>query len=325
MMFQRASDAVSSSASGQKRTIPYRVLVHGLPYFCGKVPSLIENENWEVHFHPRLDRPFDLLGLANDLRRCELAYTWGGRLSMGKFLRAAQILGKEKIVILWCGSDVFYAKQELADGKMDPWVASRIHWAASPTLADEVRSFGICCEYVQVSFVKSVPNPAPFSNQFSVLVFLPVADRIELYGWDRVVEVAQKLPFVDFHLVGYRDGRRLAAPPNVTVHGWIDDLTKFYELTTVLWRPVRHDAGISFMVLEALAHGRHVLYTYPLPGCVQVCGAHDSCEELQRLYALHHSGQLGLNYAGMETVALHYTRDIVRANLREKWQEIILA
>jgi hypothetical protein len=189
---------------------------------------------------------------------------------MGKFLWAARAMGKEKIVILWCGSDVLLAKQELAEGKMDPWVASRTHWAVSPTLAEEVRSLGLSCEYVQASFVAQVACPKALPKKFSVLVFLPVADRIELYGYDRVVEVAKRLPFIEFNLVGYRDESPLPTPPNVKVHRWFGDLTEFYERATVLWRPVRHDAGISFMVLEALAHGRHALYTYPLPGCVQV-------------------------------------------------------
>src|SRR6266403_1239163 len=48
----------------------------------------------------------------------------------------------------------------------------------------------------------------------------------------------------------------------------------FYKRASVVWRPVRHD-GLSFMVLEALGHGRHVLWTYEFPGCVKVDGVSD--------------------------------------------------
>ncbi len=321
---QKISGDSSRHEMSQGQFRPYRVLVHGLPYFCGKLPALLGDENWDVRFHAQ-QNPRELAALASDLRRCELAYTWGGRISMGKFLWAARAMGKEKIVILWCGSDVLFARQELAEGKLDRWVANRIHWAVSPTLAEEVRSLGLRCEYVQASFVAPVACPKPLPEKFSVLVFLPVAERIELYGWDRVVEVAKTLPSIEFKLVGFRDNVQLPAPPNVIVHRWVKDLTPFYEQATVLWRPVRHDAGISFMVLEAMAHGRQVLYTYPVPGCIQVSGAEDARKELQRLHSLHCAGQLSLNREGIQAIAQHYSREVVRSELRRRWEEIILA
>jgi hypothetical protein len=318
------SRELDQTIESRKQFRPYRVLVHGLPYFCRKLPDLLKGKRWDVRFHSE-QNVRSLAALAGDLSRCELAYTWGGRISMGKFLWAARAMGKEKIVIFWCGSDVLLARQELTKGKLDPWVANRIHWAASPTLAEEVRSLGLRCEYVQASFLSTVPRPKSLPEKFSVLVFLPVAERADLYGWDRVVEVAQQLPSIEFNIVGFREAFPPPAPPNVIHHRWIDDLTPFYEQSTVLWRPVRHDAGISFMVLEALAHGRRVLYTYPVPGCIRVSGAEDARDELQRLHALHRSGQLSLNHEGIRTVAQHYSPEVVRSDLRRRWEEIILS
>ena len=318
--------AVSSRSWKKPRQplAPYRVVVHGLPYFCQKLPDLLQNDNWDVRYHSQ-QNPLGLAALASDLRRCNLAYTWGGRISMGKFLWAARTLGKTKIVILWCGSDVLVAREELAAGKSDPWVADRTHWAVSPTLAEEVRSLGLRCEYVQASFVSPVKSPKPLPAKFSVLVFLPTVERTELYGWDRVVKVAQAMPAVEFKVVGLHDDDLPPAPPNVIVHRWTEDLTPFYEQTTVLWRPVRHDAGISFMVLEALAHGRHVLYTYAIPGCVQVSGAIDAQKQLQNLVSLHRTAKLQLNYEGIRIVGQRYSREAVRSELHKRWEEIILS
>jgi hypothetical protein len=299
-------------------------VVHGLPYFCQKLPDLLQNETWDVRYHSQ-QSPLGLAALANDLHRCDLAYTWGGRISLGRFLWAARTLGKKKIVILWCGSDVLIAQKEFADGKIDPWVADRTHWAVSPTLAEEVRSLGLRCEYVQASFVTPVTHPKPLPEKFSVLVFLPTAKRMDLYGWDRVVEVARMLPSVGFKVVGLHDDNPPPAPPNVIIYHWVKDLTPFYEQATVLWRPVRHDAGISFMVLEALAHGRYVLYTYAVPGCVQVSGAEATQRQLQHLVSLHRTVRLQLNYEGIRAVAQRYSREAVRSELHRRWEEIILS
>ena len=320
---------ISISASGrvprQKRLDrPYRVLVHGLPHFCQKLPGLMGDGQWQIRDRSA-NRPGQLLALFRDFRECDLTFTWAGRIDMGRFLWGARALHARNVVIFWCGSDVLRAKKVFAAGKANPWVAGRIHWAASPSLTREVQALGIPCEYVQASFVEAIADPKPLPKTFSVLAFLPWADRAELYGWDRVVSVATALPDVQFRLVGLHNGQNVNAPANVSIHSWTADLTSMYEQSTVLWRPVRHDAGISFMVLEALAHGRHVVYTYPVPGAIQAGDAEQAKQELKRLRAQHDAGSLQLNHAGREAIAQTYRREVVCKELRRRWEEIILS
>jgi hypothetical protein len=243
---------------------------------------------------------------------------------MGKFLRAARCLNKKKIVILWSGSDVFEAQEHFAAGKMDPWVADRIHWAVSPWLAEEVRAMGISCEYVQASFVQPVKVPLPLPDKFSVLVFVPGREKSDLYGLDKILEVADALRSVEFTLVGWQHRQALQAPPNLKVHGRVSDMNAFFERATIVWRPVRHD-GLSFTVLEALAQGRHVLYSYAFPACVHVTDAAAAHKELQRLLDLHNSQALGLNEAGIQMIARDFSAETVRAELCKRWEEIILS
>jgi hypothetical protein len=243
---------------------------------------------------------------------------------MGKFLWAARCLNKKKIVILWSGSDVLYAQEQFAAGKTVPWVSGRTHWAVSPWLAEEVRAVGVPCEYVQASFVQPVKDLAPLPDTFSVLVFVPSQEKANLYGLDRILEVADALRTVKFVLVGWQQGQVLNAPPNLEVHERVREMNPFFERATVVWRPVRHD-GLSFMVLEALAHGRHVLYSYPFPGCVHVTDSAAAERELRRLLDLHNSRMLDLNEAGMQVIARDFSAETVRAELCRRWEEIILS
>ena len=300
---------------------PRRVAIHGLPYFCAKLSSLLKDPDWNIRYHFYL--PTRLPRFAADLRRCDLAFTWGGRISMGKFLWAARCSRKKNVVILWCGSDVLHAKEEIAAGKMNSWVAERIHWAASPILAEEVRAMGLSCEYVQVSFVEPVATPPPLPSKFSVLVYVPTLKRASLYGLDRILEVADDLRSVDFTLVGLREGEKLAGPPNLKLYNRVNTLAPYIAQSTVIWRPVRHDAGTSFMVLEALAQGRHVLYTYPFSSCIQATTASAARVELQRLFNLHESNALRVNEEGIRAIAAEFTPKRVRANFLERWAQII--
>jgi len=305
-----------------KNARPYRVVVHGLPHFCTKLSRLLRCEGWDVHYHTGQSMA-SLVALANDLRRCDLAYTWGGRISMGKFLRAAHALGKKNVVMLWSGSDVFFAQKEFAAGRMEPWIASKTHWAVSPWIAEEVRALGLPCEFVQASFVDLAAQVVPLPEKFSVLSYLPNKEKSMLYGWDQIQEVARALPTVEFNVIGLAKGETMDAPPNVTLRGWAEDLTPHLQRATLLWRPVQHD-GLSFMVLEALAQGRHVLYSYPFPGCIEVKRAVAAQRELERLLALHRSQVLPTNDAGIRSIAKDFTPAVVRATLLRRWEEIIL-
>jgi hypothetical protein len=108
------------------------------------------------------------------------------------------------------------------------------------------------------------------------------------------------------------------------VHGWTNNLTSFIERAAVLWRPVQHD-GLSFMVLEALAQGRHVLYSQPFPACIRVDGASQAHAELLRLLALHEARALQPNHDGRRLIARDFAPEKVRSHLLRRWQEIILA
>jgi len=299
----------------------YRVVVHGLPHFCKKLSGILNCEGWNVRYHSR-ENAMALAGLANDLRRCDLAYTWGGRIDPGKFLWAARCLGTKNLVMLWSGSDVTYAHKDLAAGKLNSWIADKVHWAVSPWLAEEVRALGLQCEYVQASFVEPISDPQPLPEKFSVLTYLPSPDKADLYGWDQISEVARSCRSVEFQVVGLQEGQLTGIPPNVRVHGWAGDLAPFLERSSVLWRPVRHD-GLSFMVLEALARGRHILYSYPFPGCVQVTSAAAARLEIERLLDRHDSKTLGLNQAGMEVISRDFNPAKVRADILGRWERII--
>ena len=301
---------------------PYRVVVHGLADFCQKLPGLLGSETWYVRDYSK-HLVSDIPAFVSDLRRCDLIYTWGGRISFGKFLSAARFLARGKLIMLWCGSDVLFARKQLATRTIEPWVAEKIHWAVSPTLAQEVRSLGLPCEYVQASFVEPVARPKPLPEKFSVLVYSPSVKKGYLYGLDQILEIADSLRFIEFNLVGLEQGHISHAPPNFKVHAHVP-ITPFLEKSTVIWRPVRHDGGISFLVLEALAHGRHVLYSYPFPACIQARDKEAARRELRRLHLLHEAGGLRLNEDGIQTVARDYTRDKVRSNLLHRWEEIIL-
>lgn|SRR5208337_3752965 len=279
-----------------------RVLVHGLIYFGQMFAELMTGDGWEFRYYPDAGIR-NLTSMARELSACDMAYQIGGRVTLGKFLRAAQALHKKRIVMHWVGSDTVDEKKEVAEGKADPWVYHQIcHWAESGWMVHEVQLLGLSCELVPLPSSRVPDRPSPLPREFSVLVYMPDSRRRHLYGLDRILQVAREMPHIPFELVGLLHGPIPDPPPNLRIYGRISDLVDFYRNASVVWRPVRHD-GLSFMVLEALGHGRHVLWSYAFPGCVQVTSASEARHEIARLHALHQQGRLRINFGGVQAIS----------------------
>lgn len=304
---------------------PFRVLFHGLPYFADMLNKLLEGENWNICRHPGKN-PLDLIALVRDLHRCPLTYKIGGRIAGSRFLQAARLLGKDKVIIHWVGSDVLFAQRYLSlGGKPDPWVVrTAYHWAEVAWIAEEVRQMGLKCDVVPLTSAHVPVQPVSLPEEFSVLVYLPSLEKAELYGLNTILQVARDLPSVKFLAVGLRQGRIPGAPPNLKDVGSVPDLTSIYRDVTVLWRPTSHD-GLSFMVLEALGFGRHVLWSHDFPGCIRVAGLSDARRELQRLSELHQRKCLQINEVGLHVMAEEYHPQRIKKEILKRFEWIILS
>ena len=160
-------------------------------------------------------------------------------------------------------------------------------------------------------------------REFCVLVYVPSIERSELYGLDMILEVARQMPQVRFELVGLRDGPLPNPPPNIRFHRRIPDLAEFYQQASVVWRANRHD-GLSWTVLEALGHGRHVLWTYPFPGCIQATSASEAAAHILRFQQLHEAGSLGINSEGACFIAAsEYKPKRFKSKIRSHLEKIL--
>jgi len=299
-----------------------RVLVHGLPYFGNMFADSMSGDGWGFRYYPD-GGAGNFARIARDLVACDIVHQIGGRLTLGKFLAAAKFLGKDKIIMVWCGSDVLAAQEELGQGKAVPWIAKHVHhWADSENIAAEIRAMGLACENVlPIPDVLIPDQPQPLPGEFRVLSYVPGTDRGELYGLDLILEVTRQLPRVQFVLVGLNEGTIADPPANLEIHKRLP-LKEFYSSAAVVWRPTRHD-GLSYMVLEALGYGRHVLWSYPFPGCAHVTSAADARDEILRLQDLHLQGQLGINTAGVMEVAEKYSPRIIKEKILRRMEQIL--
>jgi len=207
-------------------------------------------------------------------------------------------------VYYWLGTDLLRATQDASAGRLrSPFRASLAdrHLAVAPWHLEELEGLGIEAAYLPLPYELRTDSPSPMPSRFAVLSYLP-ANRFAYYGGTEVFTLARQFSGVPFRILG-ADHPPEDAPPNVEYPGRLPSTDAVFKASSVLLRLTYHD-GIGGTVLEALAHGRHVIYTFPLPytNIVKPGDTDAAAGFLRRLLDQDQTGVLGTNEEGRRYV-----------------------
>lgn len=203
--------------------------------------------------------------------------TVGRRIKILDFCWALYCLfkGKRKSIIYWIGTDVLdQISKPTKLSYASALVASLSeHWSNAPWLRDELLSVNISSSVVlfpagMMAIAGDVAPPLP--QKLRVATYIP-DHRSDFYGGASITSAARAFPEIDF-LVVAGTGRWLHEKnelPNLVFCGFVENMSDIYSQVSIVIRLVQHDA-IGGTVREGLAHGRHVIYSYPLPHCIHV-------------------------------------------------------
>jgi hypothetical protein len=284
-------------------------VVVGFPYPSRYLAGLMNEHSrrWRLRAFPST-RP-GLMHALWDLRNADALISFGGP-GPNAALSLAAHRRRVPLIVIWAGTDVLAAETSPFDLEVTKRDTSA-DVAVSPWLADELRSIGVPAVYQPVISADVAPVVAPFPKRFTVLTYLP-APRRTFYGEDRVYAIAREMKNARFLVVG-SGARNPNAPPNVEFLGQVEDVNPVVDVSSVLLRLPQHD-GQSMMVLEAMSRGRHVVWTYQIPGVRTVKTTEDALEALVHLQSLHRDGNLEFNTAGRDYVAQNCARAEVAAS-----------
>jgi hypothetical protein len=244
--------------------------------------------------------------------RADALIQFGGPRPNGLLQSMFERRGKP-VIVLWAGTDVMELAQR--PRALEPLLLERfVHWACAQNLAAELAGLGISARYVPVASALVPSIAAPLPSNFTVLAFL-TKPRRDFYGQQVVWQAARALPDARFIVVG-AGGAEPEAPANVAYIGEIGGMDAQIDDASAILRFTEHD-GLSVMVIEALARGRHVVWNHALPGVSYASSSVDAVETVVKLHALHAAGKLRLNETGMQYAsAAHAPRNIAEGVAR---------
>lgn len=194
---------------------------------------------------------------------------------------AAKLLNK-KILLHWQGTDVLELKKlnGIIFSKLLPLQTAQASW-----LCSELRLKGVNSLWNPI--VPPLPKETcPFPKVFSVLVYLGTAERREkFYGEDLLDKLSETFPNINFHVIGAKTQIKKSNIHNIGKVSYIS-MNEVYSKITVLLRVPKHD-GLSFMVMEALARGRHVIWNKKFYYCFYANNIHEISKILERLSSVN--------------------------------------
>ncbi|HET9095299.1 MAG TPA: hypothetical protein VFN37_01445 [Candidatus Baltobacteraceae bacterium] len=226
---------------------------------------------------------------------------------------------KRPVILLWSGSDV-----EAVRGRPEHLERLRlqnvIHWACTPHLAEQLAPLGIDARYVPVTTPTVPARLAPIPAAFGVLAYLPQHGSA-FYAQEQLWALARTLNEVEFVVAGPKpaDGY---APPNVHYAGRVADRARHIDESSAVLRLTEHD-GLDTTIIDALARGRHAIWTCSFPGVVRASSVDEMARAIQALRIAHEHGRLGWNELGLQYVLSEHDPDAVCRGITAAFREAI--
>jgi hypothetical protein len=277
-----------------------KTLVIGLPYFAKMVAknlSDIDFGNKYISLNPS-EKLVDRIRFLLHLPFADVVYLIGASTSCGGSLKSALLL-KKKIVMHWVGTDVLVAHKAFKNKKIDHELLKRArHLCIVSWLQEELKQIGIHADIVPITgFENEIPDPQPLPEKFSILSYVgKTKEQAEFYGVKHLIRLAIDFPHIEIKIAGKTEYDQ-PLPDNIKILGWITDMASHYKECVLYLRLTEHD-GISFMVLEALSHGRYVARSQEHEICYFVPTYAHLKDIVEKLYLKHQAGTLKENREG---------------------------
>jgi hypothetical protein len=301
------ADAIASAGRAHDADCAQRrIAVSGLPVFSTRVAA--NCRAYGNGFAPsvlRTDTRSETAVSLLTLLKSKAWYSIGQPCPRG--LELAAYAARKRRIVHWFGNDV-------AALNAHPRLARRyrsarfVHLAQDADVARKLDTLGLCATVACVPALPRIDVIRPLPERFTVLLYLP-ADRPEIYGRHQYERLMRALTgeAVQYIIVG---GGTIAVPSGVRAEqiGWRHDLSDIYERSSVLARFTQTDS-FSAMVVEALLHGRHVLWSNDFPYVTRLANFHDLEKNVRSLLQLHESGRLTPTYDAAFAMRTQYSPD----------------
>lgn len=297
---------------GKKR----RIIIVGLHLFAQRLSEELRSrmKNWEViHLDTYASKIDQLRGLFL-IPNADVVYSINGTLDTSKVFDLA-LKKNVGCIMHWVGTDVLKATKAFNEGRYKKEFVEKItHFCEVNWIQEELKQINIDAKIVNfASFDKVFDSVIPKSNRLKLLSYMSDA-RAEFYGLQKVIDLANVFPEIDFTIVGATADSFKHLPENMKALGWINDMDAQFDNCHATIRVPEHD-GLSNFVLESLARGKQVFYNHPYENCIFCPSQIDLQNGIREMLNKFSRGECLSNEKGKITVEKEFNADFVFSRL----------
>jgi hypothetical protein len=295
-----------------------KILIIGLPYFANKLVANLSSYD-KRNKYLAIDSSNHKIKYLFHLLNTDIVYSIGGTTGKSKAINIALLL-KKKIIFHWVGTDVLtainYFKNNLIEKK---YIEQIVHFSEVEWIQEELRDI-VDTSIVSIAMFPKFESPPPLPEKFSVLSYV-AKGREEFYGINKLINLATHFPNIEIKIAGISEYKE-SLPNNIKLLGWVSNMDEQYKNCILYLRLVEHD-GLAFSVLEAMAAGRYVGYSYKFDNVFHIDNYLKLEAIVKDLYEQHKRKILKLNELGIAFIKQNYSEVKVVEKLIDRF-EIVL-
>lgn len=299
-----------------------KIILVGLPYFVNKIGAQLKNyapENSYVLLDTYYNN-WDKLRYLYHVLSADLIYSINGAITGSRVFDLAIRLNK-KVIMHWVGTDIVTAQEQYQNGKHnEKYISKAIHFCEAKWSKIELGKIGIEAEIVGIAGIDILSQKFNMPAAFSLLSYIP-EHREDFYGIKRIISLAKALPDISIRIVGMSRSKYSDFPKNIQLLGWVNNMSELIRESIICLRLPEHD-GLSFFVLEAMAHERYVVYVNDFPNCYQYKNDNDLIDYVNKTKEKFDNKTLGLNEQARAYIIEHHDTNKILSDLIKKFKSI---
>ncbi len=182
---------------------------------------------------------------------------------------------KKKLILQWMGTDSLIAQERFHNGTiLRKYVDYGHNFIDSSWLKEELNSINIKTDWVNMKYQAKKFNVPEIYEKISVMTYI-AQNRQEFYGIKECLELAKKYRNIPFKIFGVSECE-FPITENVTLLGWRPEQEIFNEMekSPIFLRLTEHE-GFPLTLIEAMAHGCEVIWTFPFENVTQISDLED--------------------------------------------------
>lgn len=291
------------------------ILIIGLPYFSKKIAhslSRFDNNNYYTALNTS-GKIFDKIKHLLNLLNADIVYSIGGTLVKTNTIDIA-LAFRKKVVMHWVGTDVLNAISDFKNKRLNNEYIERInHLCEVSWIKEELKQVGIDAEIVPlVTFDEKIGTVNCLPENFTILSYV-AKGREEFYGIEKIIKLAVDFPDIELKIVGISEYHK-SVPKNIRFLGWVENMNEQYQNCVLYLRMPEHD-GLAFSVLEAMANGRYVGYSYNFDNVFYIKNYIELKHMVSKLKQTYDEGKLPPNIQGRDFIVKAFSQKEVLSAL----------